>query len=81
MKDKYFNECEEVKKTVEKLRQEKDTMAVASSEREMRLTVLSTQFEGKHARMEKELKDKNELLEKYQQEKNKSEEREAEKGR
>jgi chromosome segregation ATPase len=81
MKDKYSNECEELKKSIEKLRQEKDALSAASSEREMRLTVLSTQFEGKHARMEKELKEKNEFIEKYEQEKNESQERETEKER
>ncbi|XP_028412966.1 nucleoprotein TPR-like isoform X2 [Dendronephthya gigantea] len=79
MKDKYSAECEELKKSLEGLRQEKEALAAASSEREMRLTVLSTQFEGKHARMDKELKEKNELIEKYEQEKNESQEKENEK--
>ena len=81
MKDKYSNECEEMKKSLENLRKEKDALSTASNEREMRLTVLSTQFEGKHARMDKELKEKNELIEKYEQEKNESQERENEKER
>ncbi len=81
MKDKYSSECEELKKSMEKLRQEKEALSVASNEREMRLTVLSTQFEGKHTRMDKELKEKNELIEKYEQEKNESQDRETEKER
>ena len=47
----------------------------------MRLSVLTTQFEGKQARMEKELKEKRELIEKYGQEKNESENRETAKDR
>ena len=81
VKDKYSNECEELKKSMEKLRQEKDAMSAVSSEREMRLNVLSTQFEGKQTRMEKELKEKNELIEKYEKEKNENQERATEKDR
>ena len=81
MKDKYSNESEELKKSIEKLQQEKEAMAAAGSERETRLTVLSTQFEGKNARMEKELQEKNELLERYKHEKNESQERESGKER
>ena len=79
MKDKYYNECEGQKKSMEKLRQEKDAMSAVSSEREMRLNVLSTQFEGKQTRMEKEIKEKNELIEKYEKEKSESQERTNEK--
>lgn len=81
MKDKYSSECEELKKSLEKVRLENEALSAASSEREMRLTVLSTQFEGKHARMEKELKEKNETIEKYKQEKDESQEMQADKER
>ena len=66
---------------MEKLRKDKDDLSVTCNEREMRLSVLTTQFEGKQARMEKELKEKTELIEKYEQEKNESENRETEKER
>lgn len=77
LNDKYLNENEEVKKTLEEVRQEKNALIQTATEREMRLTVLSTQFEGKQLRIEKQLKEKNEELEKYIQEKTKVKEREA----
>ena len=76
-----MSENAELKKSVEEVRQEKDAMVQAANERQMRLSVLSTQFEGKQTRMEKELKEKNEELEKYNQEKAKFLEREAAKER
>ncbi|XP_046856770.1 nucleoprotein TPR-like isoform X3 [Xenia sp. Carnegie-2017] len=75
-KEKLTNEVDELKKSMEKVREESEA---ASSEREMRLSALSTQFEGKQSRMEKELKEKNELIEKYKEEKAKMDEREKEK--
>ena len=77
-KEKLTNEVDELKKSMEKVREESEA---ASSEREMRLSALSTQFEGKQSRMEKELKEKNELIEKYKEEKAKMDEREKEKDR
>ena len=76
-----MNENEELKKSLEDVRKEKDALAQSASEREMRLTVLSTQFEGKHLRMEKELKERSEELEKAVKEKAKLQEREATKER
>ena len=56
-------------------------MVKAANEREMRLSVLSTQFEGKQTRKEKDLIEKNEELQKYNQEKAQFLEREAAKER
>ena len=64
-----MSENAELEKSLEEARQEKDAMVKAANEREMRLSVLSTQFEGKQTRKEKDLKEKNEELEKYNQEK------------